>query len=140
MKDQKTILFPTDFSPRADRALDEAISFAKKFDYKLLIYHVYHRPIVTEGTSSTLLRQVEGKADKNLNDLEKKHPALKTITYKAWKELGISIDSIVETAKKEEAELIIMATKGAKGFGELWGTKTAKIIKKCVNPSFGNPR
>lgn len=134
MKDQKTILFPTDFSPRADRALDEAISFAKKFDYKLLIYHVYHRPIVTEGTSSTLLRQVEGKADKNLNDLEKKHPALKTITYKAWKELGISIDSIVETAKKEEAELIIMATKGAKGFGELWGTKTAKIIKSVSIP------
>ena len=71
MKDQKTILFPTDFSPRASKALDQAIDFAKKFNYKMLVYHVYHRPINTEGTSTTLLRQIEGKAEKNLHDLEK---------------------------------------------------------------------
>ncbi len=134
MKDKKTLLFPTDFSPRASKALDQAIDFAQQFDYKLLIYHVYHRPIVTEGTSTTLLRQVEGKAEKNFQNLEKKHPNLKNVSYKCRKELGISIDSIVSTAKKEEAELIIMATKGAKGFGELWGTKTAKIIKSVSIP------
>ena len=134
MKDQKTILFPTDFSPRASKALDQAIDFAKKFNYKMLIYHVYHRPITTEGTSTTLLRQVEGKAEKNLHDLEKKHPTLKDITFKCRKELGISVENIVETATKENVDLIIMATKGAKGLGELWGTKTAKIIKSVNIP------
>ncbi len=134
MTDHKTLLFPTDFSPRAGKALDQAIDFAQKFDYKMLIYHVYHRPIDEEGANADLLRQVEGKAEKHFKELTQKHPDLKHVTYHTRKELGISIDCIVETAEKEDVDLIIMATKGAKGIGELWGTKTAKIIKSVQVP------
>ncbi len=134
MNDKKTILFPTDFSPRANSILDQAIDFAEEFDYKLLIFHVYHRPITEGGTSTDLLRQIERAAEMNFKELEKTKTKLKNIAYSFRKELGISIGNIVDTAKKEEVDLIIMATKGAKGFGELWGTKTAKIIKSVSVP------
>ena len=37
----QTILFPTDFSDRSKKALQQAICFVKGSSMKLIIYHVY---------------------------------------------------------------------------------------------------
>ena len=44
----------------------------------------------------------------------------------------MTADCIAEITENEKIDLIIMATKGARGFGEIWGTTSAKIVK-CVN-------
>jgi hypothetical protein len=46
---------------------------------------------------------------------------------------------ILEQISEDKPDLIVMSTKGAVGLGELWGTKTAKIIKSVDIPVFVFP-
>lgn len=132
----KKILFPTDFSERAMNALSQAIYIAREFDYEILIYHVYHRPTVEGHTSEQLshLKQLEATIDSKFEEILKQNGTLKHVKYEFRKELGLSVDKIIDTSKKEQLALIMMATKGAKGLGEIWGTKTAKIVKSVDVP------
>lgn len=131
------ILFPTDFSNRAEKALEEAISFCDKTRGELLIYHVYHRPYSETGSSADMeakTSKLEMQIEKKFLGLEKNHKHLHKIKHGFRKELGSSIEKIVALANEDHIDLIISATKGAKGFGELWGTKTEKIIKEVNIP------
>lgn len=133
MKTQKAILVPTDFSDRANNALDQAVHLAGKINAKLIIYHAYHRPLAEKSHTFTLA-DLEKKIDKNFRTLVDLQPALKKIPHEFKKELGVSVDNIVNIANSGSIDFIIMATKGAKGFDELWGTKTAQIIKMIEAP------
>ena len=129
----QTILFPTDFSERSKKALKQAICFVKGSSIKLIIYHVYHRPGADdEGVRS--LEEKEKSVANAFNNLKRRYPDLDEINYTFEKELGISSEKIIEMTEKAKADLIIMATKGAKGFGELWGSKTAKIVHDVKIP------
>ncbi len=134
---QKNILVPTDFSERAHNALDQAIYLGEKINGKLIIYHVYHRPIEEEG--GLKLSEKERHIDRQFKDLKKIHPGLSGIPYEFKKELGISLNKFVEVIKREAIDIIVMATKGAKSFDILWGTKTAKVIKQASMPVFVIP-
>ena len=64
---EKTILFPTDFSDRADHALSEAIAIASAFSARLIIFHAYHRPVFKRDGKydpETLLKQAEIQIEK----------------------------------------------------------------------------
>ncbi len=128
----KTILFPTDFSERAQLALKEAIYFSQLAGAHLIIFHVYHHPVGEERYHS--LEALEKDIDLNFEALQKAYPALAKVSHSFRRELGISVDTIIETAEKDEIDMIIMATKGARGFGELWGSKTASIVQKVKIP------
>lgn len=123
----KTILFPTDFSERANMALAQAFHIVSKLDVKLIIYHVYHRP-------ANYVLTVENEIDQKFKNLLEENVWLNNIEHEFHRELGISIENIPQFVKNEKVDLIIMATKGANGFDELWGTKTAEIIKNVKIP------
>ena len=123
----KKIIFPTDFSDRANKALAEAFHIVSRLDAKLIIYHIYSRPA---HNVLALERKIELKFQKLLED----NAWLKNVKHEFRKELGISTENIPKYAKDIKADLIIMATKGANGFDELWGTKTAVIVKKVEIP------
>lgn len=136
--EKKTILFPTDFSEMAEFALKEAVEFGKNLKaFKLIIYHVYHRPVV-EGSSAEIITSsligARKAIEKNFDILVSRHPELKTIDYEFRMELGLSVDNILNFTKNEKVDIIIMATEGARGFGELWGTKTASILQSVDIP------
>ncbi len=133
----KTILFPTDFSERANQALEQAITIAEKADAKLIIYHTYHRPVIEGEPLNQMnqrLLQLEEDIERRFQKLSQQNSKLEALNYEFRKELGVSIENIANVANSEEVHLIVMATKGAKGFGELWGTKTARIIKSVNVP------
>lgn len=133
----RTILFPTDFSERSHQALDQAIAYAERFNMKLLIYHTYSRPVTEWNTSRSLtesLQTLERTIDAKFDKLLDQHKQLSTVHYEFRKGLGLSTEGIISTAQEEGIHLIIMATKRAKGFGELWGTKTALIIESVPVP------
>ncbi|MBV6646044.1 MAG: universal stress protein [Cyclobacteriaceae bacterium] len=133
----KTILFPTDFSPRANEALAQATIFAHFFDAKLLVYHAYHRPpsnrVGKEQIDRDLVYQ-ESRIEFKFKELLGHTEGLSKLNHEFRKELRLSTEGIIHCAENEEIDLIIMATKGAKGFGELWGTKTAKIVQEVDIP------
>lgn len=138
MKTQKTILVPTDFSERANNALDQAVHLASKMNAKLVIYHVYHRPLAEESHVFNLA-DLEKKIDKNFKKLLEALPKLKQVPHEFKKELGVSVDNIANKVNSNGIDMLVMATKGAKGFNEIWGTKTAKIIKMIETPVFVIP-
>lgn len=136
--EKKTILFPTDFSDLAEFALKEAIEFGKRLNsFRLIIYHVYHRPVV-EGSSAEIITSsligARKAIEKQFDILLSRHPELKKIDYEFRMELGLSVDNILNLTKNEKVDIIIMATEGARGFGELWGTKTARIVQNVGIP------
>lgn len=129
----QTILFPTDFSDRSKKALQQAICFVKGSSMELIIYHVYHRPSVDDDKTASL-EEKEKSVEKAFNNLKRVYPELADVNHTFRKELGISTDNIIAMAGKANADMIIMATKGAKGFGELWGSKTEKIVENVKIP------
>jgi len=134
---ERVILFPTDFSDRSLKALGEALEFAERFKDKMIIFHSYSRPYVEGATpeeSKSLLRQLEDQIDQKFEKLLKNFPKLKSLNHEFRKAVGTSVDNIAEVTNTQKIDLIIMATKGARGFGELWGTTTAKIIKSVEIP------
>lgn len=138
MKKQQTILVPTDFSQRANNALDQAVHLAQAMNAKLLIYHVYHRPLAEETRTSTL-SELERSIEDDFKKLEKTQSGLQQVPHEFKKALGVSVDNIVEMVQSASVDMLVMATKGAKGLDELWGTKTAKIIKMVEVPVFVIP-
>ncbi|MEM8967218.1 MAG: universal stress protein [Bacteroidota bacterium] len=133
----KTILFPTDFSKRANYALKETVGLANKLGAKIIIYHVYHRPAtekVSSGHSDRLLENLERDIDMSFKGLLAENPGLADLDHEFRKELGFLSDCLVNISEKEGISLVCMATKGAKTFGELWGTKTAEIVKNLNVP------
>ncbi|MEL7002817.1 MAG: universal stress protein [Bacteroidota bacterium] len=137
MTTAKTILFPTDFSERANQALAQAIFFAQQLDAKLIIYHAYHRPVVPGGTPEQIAKSLiefEKHIDLSFEELLRSKESLKDIDYEFIKELGVSVENIINVSKKGVVDLIMLATKGAKGIDELWGTKAARIINEVDIP------
>jgi nucleotide-binding universal stress UspA family protein len=133
----KTILFPTDFSERSHQALDQAIACAEQLGMKLLIYHTYTRPVTEWNTGRSLtqrLQALERRIDATFDKLPDQHKQLSGVPYEFRKGIGLLDEEIISIVQEEEIALIIMATKGAKGFGELWGTKTARIVKGVSVP------
>ena len=138
MKKQQTILVPTDFSERAKNAIDQAIHVASRIDARIIIYHVYHRPTM-ERAQKVSLENLKKKIDRNFDKLSGSFPDLKKIPCEFRKELGLTVEKITDLVNKDGIDMLIMATKGASGFNEVWGTKTAKIIKQIKTPVFVIP-
>ncbi len=134
---EKRILFPTDFSDRANHALSEAIQIAQALSAQLVIYHAYNRPYLEHDKHldpEKLLRRTEIEIEEKFENLLLEYPTLNEVAHEFRKELGVSVRKIDELTNKEYFDLIIMATKGAKDFGELLGSKTARTIKSVDVP------
>jgi len=138
VKTNKTILVPTDFTDRANNALDQAIHLAEKTTSKLVIYHFYHRPIV-DRDADCALAELEEKIEFKFQNLLRVLPDLKHVPYEFKKVIGTTVEKITGRVNTGGVDMLVMATKGAKGLNEIWGTKTAKIVKMIQKPVFVIP-
>lgn len=136
-REMKTIFTPIDFSERADSALKQIVTLAKRFKSKVIVYHVYHHPFIKTDSSihlDGLLENLERGIDKQFKEFLEANSDFQALDHEFRKERGLSSEKIIETIKNENIDLVCMATKGAQGMGELWGTKTAKIVKSIDVP------
>ena len=132
------ILVPIDFTQRSTHAVKQATLLAQKSGSKLILFHAYHRPMVPAGVEAEVeksflkkrARSIEKKFDELVNDI----PTLKEVNYSLHKTLGKSTDSIVNSVEKLQVDLIVMGTKGAHGFEEIWGSNAAKVAEKAQCP------
>jgi nucleotide-binding universal stress UspA family protein len=132
----KKMLFPTDFTTHSIDALKEALALNKHLKFEITIFHAFSRPYSETKDYDHSLQL--GKQERIISDkfekLEHSISELKNHKYRFKKRLGYSVDAILEQISEDKPDLIIMNTKGAVGLGELWGTKTAKIIKSVDIP------
>jgi nucleotide-binding universal stress UspA family protein len=143
------ILVPVDYSDDAANAAIYALEIALKTKSEVIILHSYHVPVVaTEAPVQTyeiLIENVQKDEDEKMekflsNLLKSGNGKYQSIEVKTKVQLGFAIEAICETAEIENANLIVMGTRGASGIKKaLMGSNTNDVIKKGKIPVLAIP-
>jgi nucleotide-binding universal stress UspA family protein len=124
----RRIVVPTDLSEPSRRAFPYAAQLSSRFGGDLLAVYVLPRPILTalSDNSRALAAAVPGTA--TLREFLADALPADRVTPRV--EQGAPWERIVAVARDESADLIVMATNGADGFGErLLGSQTERVVR-----------
>ncbi len=136
----KRILWPTDFSPNAEKALDYVTSFGEKYQTEVHVLYVieelgYHEPWYGEFDRSHIEKIHEWEretAEKRLKDICTKYLQGCPLFIKHIA-IGDPAEEILKTAETEKMDMIVMASHGRKGrFG--FGSVSEKVVKNSHIP------
>jgi len=135
----KKILVPFDFSECAENALDFALEISKKTDAKLCLLNVSLMPIpyteVNYYVDYGTLNELEETMKEHLYKLKQRKPELLGAETETVQMISVA-DGIIERTKAEDIDLIVMGTKGAKGFNELFfGSHAAQVLRETEVPT-----
>jgi nucleotide-binding universal stress UspA family protein len=142
-KAMKKIVIPYDFSTEAEYALDVAVQFSEKVASDLYIIHVIEVPSsylslypeyggleVESVYSDDILKAVEHKLNQIVDRLKKKN-----VNISCGVVHGKPFENIQQTIISEDADLIIMGSKGATGLKEIFvGSNTERVIRYAKVP------
>ena len=129
------ILVAIDGSQSAKRAFEQSIFLAAKCDSKLDVVHVV--PCEFGGDSVNTFELVEELKNKGKKILEqcKKIAVKKKISIKTFSDLGDPAKIIIEIAKNNDYDLIVMGSRGRSAFKELLlGSVTQKVAHHANCP------
>jgi nucleotide-binding universal stress UspA family protein len=148
MKKIEKILFPIDFAEDFETLLPWVSTFVNNFDATLYIVFVtqdlkdFSSFYVPHGNLQQFQEEALKAAQEKMSATAKEH-------FKTFKKVearvaqGSPADKIIETAKKEGVDLIIMGTHGRKGLERaIFGSVCDKVVRTApcpvltINPSF----
>jgi nucleotide-binding universal stress UspA family protein len=136
----KRILVATDFTDSSKPAFEEAIELAQKNGSELLIGHAYQPPNMTQAYAvapgvydewdRNLRIRVEQKLQELVNDAKKNGILAKPLVL-----AGAPYEAIVEAAKENKADLVVMGTHGRKGVSRFFlGSVASRVISTAPCP------
>jgi nucleotide-binding universal stress UspA family protein len=137
------LLYATDFSGNAQRALPFAIRIAEKFSSELIMLHVFEIPTAWKYSQTEDVLQMERQA------IEMSEGQLKTLLEKY--EVGLEprfvasgntsvANGIFALLKEEDPDLIVIGTRGGSKLREfIVGSTTKELIKKSPVPVLAVP-
>lgn len=127
----KRILFPTDFSPDSDAALEMAASLARDWKASLLILHVEVIPFTTGG--GELFYVAPDPPTRELQErLSDVVPSDKSIVVEHRLLAGDPAEAIVRVAETENIDLIVMGTHGRRGLARLLMGSVAEAVVRAA--------
>ena len=140
MKMFQRILIATDFSPASTPALEQSVRLAKHDGALLWIAHAYQEPGLVELSHAPAAFYAEW--DQKLREgTERKLRPLLEYARKEGVETGALIlrgfadEAIIEAAKQEGADLIVMGTHGRRGAARLFlGSVASRVISTAPCP------
>lgn len=136
----KKILVPQDFSDYSLHALKYAVTFAELFKSELIVLHIVE-PIVYPADFSfgqvsipAMEEEIRKHSEEQLHELvEKEIPA--GIRATPIIRVGKPFIEIVEVAKSENADLIVISSHGRTGMDHvLFGSTADKVVRKAPCP------
>lgn len=136
----KKILFPTDFSDNAAKAMQYALFLAKELSADLILLNTYQIPAGgnTSIKSLHLAEILKSDAEEGLQKVLKEIRAQKefdTVSVETVAKQGDLVQLVNEMSEEFMFDLIVMGTKGATGAKEvLVGSNTAAVIKGAFCP------
>jgi nucleotide-binding universal stress UspA family protein len=119
------VLWATDLSPVSEGAWRYAVTLAGVFDAEVVLVHV-----VRPGEVAASLRHVE-------QELKRRQQQVEALGVRArWKVVaGPPTEAIVAAAEAEQADLIVMGTRGRTGLPHvLFGSVAEAVIRKAPCP------
>ncbi|WP_127844629.1 universal stress protein [Psychroflexus aestuariivivens] len=139
----KRILVPTDFSEQADNALKVAAQIARKFDGEIYLLHMLDLPLdlidpVNEGVGGDLpesLFFMKLAHKRFLETMNRLSYHIKDVKVHETVEFDEAFEGIMEIGKKYDCDVIVMGSKGASGFREIFiGSNTEKVVRHSKIP------
>jgi universal stress protein A len=136
----RRILFPTDFSEYADHAWSYVLSFAKEFAAEVYLLHVVPPPPRLTETYAVnfdpeaLLQAQRTEATASLDRLVR---AAKEagLTAQTAIRVGVDYHEILEYARAQAVDLIVMGTHGRTGLAHvLLGSVAEKVVRRSPCP------
>ena len=137
----KKILFPTDFSERANKAFVYALKWAEKYKAQIITLHVYELPVLDMSYVDVPIYQAEVYQSLEMNSFENfkdQIPMLREIANQhQLSHIPISnvllsgdlVANILQIVESEYIDFVIMGTSGATGFKEMFlGSNTASVM------------
>ena len=130
----KRILIPTDFSEHAEYALRVAAQIAKNNNSEIVLLHMLELPgqggdAVGAGHEIPELMLFKNKTIEKLESLMDAD-YLEGIEVSQVVQFEKAFDGIINIAKKNNIDLIVMGSHGASGFQELFiGSNTEKVVR-----------
>lgn len=137
-------LVPTDFSKNADHAIEYAAVVAQGLSASLMLIHV-NMPPVTRGNIAYALfteevARVTNEAMVKLNEISSRISEQHNVSCKTLVRMGNPAEEIIDEAKTNIADLIIMGTTGASGINKfLFGSNTVSVIERATCPVLAVP-
>lgn len=137
----KRILCPIDFDQNSLTALDVAAQMARDNDGTVLLTHVV--PLVIAPTGMPVYVDIykgqEEAAREKLQEVASKR--LRGVKHELLTHMGEPAGSIIRTARRHAADLIVMATHGRRGFSRVLLGSVAELVLReapcpvlCVRP------
>lgn len=138
----QNILFCTDFSEDSHWAFTYALDLAKTYKANLLIFHVTPEPVHPEQLSLYLapkkLDALRLCQKKEMDRQVRTHYVEKMGRFKNYKIVfkeGEPFIEIIQRAKKDSVDLIVMGTHGRTGLDHvLFGSTAEKVVRKSPCP------
>jgi len=130
----RKILYPVDFSTSGQTALEMATSLARDRGATLVILHIEEPPMAYGG--GEFYYGIEEPSREELRRmLAEVVPADPNVPVERHLMIGSPATSIVEMARREHVELIVMATHGRTGLTRLlMGSVAEEVVRKAECP------
>ena len=140
MKLFQRILMATDFSPDSTPALEQSVKMARRDGALLLIAHAYQEPGLVELSRAPA--RVYEEWDQALREgVDRKLRPLVEYARREGAEArallltGFADEAIIEAARQEGADLIVMGTHGRRGAARLFlGSVASRVISTAPCP------
>jgi nucleotide-binding universal stress UspA family protein len=137
------VLCPTDFSDASRGALRYAAAIAEHFYADLIVVAVNDPLLAAAANTRFGPRWLQGRSEHELEDFIRKAfpgrtpqiPALKPVVV-----TGTPAAEILDTARKQHADLIVMSTRGASGVRKaMFGSTTERVLRDTTTPVIVTP-
>jgi nucleotide-binding universal stress UspA family protein len=141
MIDLHRILVPTDFSKHSQNALKYAAAFAEKFGAEIFLLHVVQdlALFIPEAVSVAPpvvppVEQLTAAVREALDRFVRENNLQGLTVHKEVRE-GTPFYEIIQAAREQDVDLIIMGTHGHSGLAHvLLGSVTEKVVRKAPCP------
>lgn len=135
----KNILVAVDGSKFSDAAFDAAADLAQKYSARLIVIHVFQgssgRITVVSGVNEDVSKSVGQEVVKSYERRLQSRKDLKKVKILLKK--GDAASRIIETANSEQAELVVLGSRGRGGFkGLLLGSVSLKVANHVKCPVY----
>jgi nucleotide-binding universal stress UspA family protein len=143
MNNRKRILAPTDFSALSKVGLRHALEMGKSEGAEVIVFHAIGptEAWLIKHNDFSSVEQLIAERKRFLSKFLKANFAgiLPQVAVQEEVEVGVPYKMIVEKAREERVNIIVMSTHGASGLTQMMGSLTGRVISRAPCPVLSIP-